>query len=106
MNAQRPTTPPDGHEPDDHAELEQLQAQWPTERPSKRRQRRAQRRKRERGPVTVRAVRRDKPDPERMSHALLAARRGLAEAQAEADARRELASDDQPSQDSDEESRS
>lgn len=66
----------------DTAYYEQLQEQWPAERPSRKRARG----KRERR-ITVRAERLEQPDTARMSRALLAAERELAAAKAEAEAR-------------------
>lgn len=67
---------------------EQVQESWPDERPSRKRARRRYR-KTQRRRVVVKAERKQDIDAVRMSRALLAAQRELAQAQAEHDARRQ-----------------
>lgn len=64
---------------------DQVQETWPEERPSRKRVKRAYRRNANRR-VVVRSERLPEPDAARMSKALLAAQRELAQAQAERDA--------------------
>lgn len=68
--------------------FERLEERWPDERPSRRRAKRNYRRKAARR-VAIEAKQRATPDVGRMSHALLTAQRELAQAQADADARRQ-----------------
>lgn len=89
VNRQQPPKPDvDGDSGDDF--YDELQEQWPAERPSRKRRRttakRAYHRKDGRH-VVVRGERLDPPDTVRLSRALLAAQRELAQAQAEAEAR-------------------
>lgn len=84
----QPRGPSDGVE-----YYEQLQERWPADRPSRKRQRRTKRayQRRQERRIHVRADRLDPPDTARLSRALLAAQRELAQAQAEADARSQAA---------------
>ncbi len=81
--AGRASSSPD---PDDYYEA--LQERWPAERPSRKRAKRPYRRQEERK-LHVEARRLETPDTERMSRALLAARRELAKARADAEARQQ-----------------
>lgn len=65
---------------------DELQKSWPRERPSRKRRRREYRRKQDRR-VVVSPKRLERPVTSRMSRALLAAQRELAQAQAEKEAR-------------------
>lgn len=71
--------------PGDGDPFEELQEQWPQQRPSRRHPKRPYQRKNGRR-VVVRSERLAEPDAARMSKALLAAQRELAQAQAERDA--------------------
>lgn len=77
-----PLLPSSGGGSDDY---DALTEQWP-ERPSRKRAKRAYQRKQGRQ-IVVQAERLDEPNTARMSKALLAAQRELAEAQAEKEAR-------------------
>lgn len=71
----------------DETYFEELTEHW-SERPSRKRAKRTYRRQRQHD-IVVRAERLDEPNLSRMSQALLAAQRELAQAQAEKDARAE-----------------
>lgn len=70
-------------------EYDELQQRWPDERPSRKKRVKREYRRRDGREVVVRSERRDEPDTARMSRALLAAQRELAQIEAEQAARRQ-----------------
>lgn len=83
-----PSSPLDGDEGREEY-YDELQERWPEERASRKRPKKRAYRRKEGRRVVVRGQRLNQPDTARMSRALLAAQRELAQAEAEKKARTE-----------------